>query len=81
MQGTLLEDPSLFYLYRALLLTYLRSSAKLWVGGITPLRYDGRLLGLGVRELLRDKSSLGGTLGGLSSSLYALEATSADHLL
>lgn len=27
--------------------------------GMTPLRYDGRLLGLGVRELLWDRGSLG----------------------
>lgn len=81
MQGALLAEPSLCCLCRALLLTYLGSGAKLWVGGMTPLRYDGRLLGLGVRELLWDRGSLGGTLGGLSSSLYVLDVTSADHLL
>lgn len=43
------------------------------------MMYVGRLLGLGVRELPLEKGSLGGTLGGLSSSLYAPEETSADQ--
>lgn len=77
--GRMQGEPSLFCLCKPRKLTYLGSGAKLWVGGITPLTYVGRLLGLGVRELPLDKGSLGGTLGGLSSSLYAPDETSADQ--
>lgn len=77
--GRMQGEPSLFCLCKPRQLTYLGSGAKLWVGGITPLMYVGVLLGLGVRELPLDKGSLGGTLGGLSSSLYAPDETSADQ--
>lgn len=67
--GRIHGEPSLFCLCKLRPLTYLGSGAKLWVGGITPLVYIGRLLGLGVRELPVDRGPLGGSLGGLSSSL------------
>lgn len=69
--GLIRGEPSLFCLCKPRQLTYLGSGAKLWVGGITPFWYVGRLLGLGLRKLPRDKGSLGGTTGGLSSSTYA----------
>lgn len=78
MTGRMHGEPSLFCRCRPRL-TYLGSGAKLCVGGMIPLRYIGRLFGLGVRELLEDKGSLGGTFGGRSSSLLAPDETSADQ--